>query len=320
MEKIKNVFLIHLSGWILIYLLFLWIISGEGNSNTFFLAGIMILYAIPIFYSHSYILAHYWNKKRFVLYIVGFILIFLVWSIPLSWVFRTFHVPEQFPIVLLSVILSGVANGIKNWFINALRREKLEKQSIQAELNYLKSQINPHFLYNTLSNIHALAYKNSSSTPEAILRLSSLMRYMLYESKGEQVALEREINYLKDYIDLQQLRYKNESIVDMQIIGDPKKINVAPLIFIHLLENAYKHSPSKLNSGDIKVGIGIKENSLSFRIQNPIKSKKITCIDEHGGIGLSNVKRRLQLLYEQHTFEVTNTEEVFNVFLEINRL
>jgi sensor histidine kinase YesM len=75
-----------------------------------------------------------------------------------------------------------------------------------------------------------------------------------------------------------------------------------------------------LNSGDIKVGIGIKENSLSFNIQNPIRSKKITCIDEHCGIGLSNVKRRLQLLYKQHTFEVDNTEEVFNVFLEINRL
>jgi sensor histidine kinase YesM len=320
MSELKNAFRIHLTGWVLIFLLFLWIFY-EGNSNAFSLAVPMTLCAIPIFYSHYYILVHYWNKKRVGLYIAGLMVIFLVWSFLFDWMYRIFPgIPERFPIIIFSVIISGMANGIKNWFFNAIEREKREKQSIQTELNYLKSQINPHFLFNTLNNIHALAYKNSSSTPDAILRLSSLMRYMLYESSGELVALESEINYLKDYISLQQLRYRNESIVDLQIIGDTKNFSVAPLIFIHLLENAYKHSPAKLNSGDIKVGIGIKENSLSFSIQNPVGGKKAGAIDEPGGIGLSNIKRRLQLLYKQYTFEVNNTEEVYNVFLEINRL
>ncbi len=321
MSEFKKAFPTHATGWFLVLLLFWWILSGEGHSSALLSAVIVMIFAIPVFYSHFFLIDRYLNRKKFGLYLLGLVLIFFIWEIPLDWAARVLPpYPTRFPIVLFSVILSGVAKGIENRFATVLKRKEQEKQSIQTELNYLKSQINPHFLFNTLSNIHALAYKNSKATPDAIMRLSSLMRYMIYKSSGELVALEREIDYLKDYINLQQLRYRNESIVDLQVIGDTKNFNLAPLIFIHLLENAYKHSPGKLNRGDIKVAIGIKENSLSFSIQNPIGSKKTGVIDEPGGIGLSNVKRRLELLYKQYTFEVNNTEEVFNVFLEINRL
>lgn len=334
MNRIKKIFsAIHLFGWLLIYLFFNWMEYGESVPNPLYTSGIVTLVCIPIFYGHFIILTRYFNRRKFGIYLIGLITIFLVSPFLFlaalrieieNWQIFTIpppSVPFLLALTLLIVILSWIARTTENWFINTLKREALEKQAMRAELAYLKSQINPHFLFNTLNNIHTLAYKQSPSTPEAIMRLSSMMRYMIYESNANTVALNREIEYLQDFISLQQLRYKKAPIVDFEIIGDTEPCNIAPLLFIHLLENSYRHSHTQLDVGDIKVRIEIKENSLIFSIHNPVGKKKLKAIHEPGGIGLFNVKKRLELLYpDQHTFEVNSSEEFFKVVLKIHRL
>jgi LytS/YehU family sensor histidine kinase len=214
-----------------------------------------------------------------------------------------------------SIIVAAIGALI----VNTIKKEELLKHAINTELVYLKSQINPHFLFNTLNNIHTLVYMQAPAAPEAVMRLSSLMRYMLYESNATAVPLLIELNYLKDYIGLQQLRYKANDVVDFRVDGNVERYQVAPLLFVHLLENAYKHSPAKLETGSIKVNVSVKGNSLVFSCHNPVGNKIDNLLEEQGGIGLANVQKRLQLLYpEKHNLEIDKTETHFSVQLKIN--
>lgn len=333
MDDIKKKFQIfHLLGLLLVYLFFIWVFWGEGDDryNPFIMAGMLLLACAPLFYSHVYLLNHFWSKKKWGLYGAGLLMIvaigpFLIMAAVgiASEEWAAFPVP-YFPFLILTliiIILSWGARVTENWFINTLKRETLEKQAMQAELSYLKSQINPHFLFNTLNNIHTLAYKNSPLTAEAIMRLSSLMRYMLYDSNAQTVPVSREIDYLQDFINLQQLRYQQGPLVDLAVAGDVENCFVAPLLFIHLLENAYKHSPAALAEGDIKIRIKVQGSSLSFSIQNPIGRKKPADVHEPGGIGLANLRKRLQLLYpDQHQLSVSNLDDLFVVILDIKGL
>jgi len=126
---------------------------------------------------------------------------------------------------------------------------------------------------------------------------------------------------LQDYIALQQLRYKKTPVVDLEITGDIVTCHIAPLLFIHLLENAYKHSPARLEPGDVKVSVLVKENNLIFRVQNPVGNNQDHTLEEPGGIGLPNVQKRLQLLYpDQHNLEIDNSGETFTIILNIKDL
>jgi len=151
--------------------------------------------------------------------------------------------------------------------------------------------------------------------------LASLMRYMIYESNSPMVPLTREMEYLQDYIGLQQLRYKKAPVVDLKVEGETASCHIAPLLFIHLLENAYKHSPARLEPGDIKARLGVKEDILTFSVQNPVGKNPANTLDEPGGIGLPNVRKRLALLYPgQHTLEIHSPGETFAVVLKIHGL
>ncbi|MCC9168006.1 sensor histidine kinase [Pontibacter harenae] len=328
MNDIKKKFTVfHLSGWLLTFLFFCWVFWSEGHPNWLYLSSTIILAGIAVFYSHFLLLTRYLNRKRYGLYLLGLTVVLLAGPLPFllaeggSNDLSTFldqYFTKLFSMVLLCVVLSWGARATENWFTDTLKRESSQKQAAQAELAYLKSQINPHFLFNTLNNIHTLVYKQSESAPDAVRCLSSLMRYMIYESTANTVPLEREINYLQDYISLQQLRYKNAPVVNIDIAGEINSCEIAPLVLINLLENTYKHSPARLNIGDIKVKIAIGDNSLTFMTHNPIRSTGSKPLDEPGGIGLDNVKKRLQLLYPgQHTLKVTSKEEFFTVELTI---
>jgi LytS/YehU family sensor histidine kinase len=224
-------------------------------------------------------------------------------------------------IVLIFIFLSWLARVTENLVINTVKKEQLEKQAVEAELYYLKSQINPHFLFNTLNNIHTLVYKQAATAPEAVMQLASLMRYMIYESNAPTVPLIREMAYLQDYVSLQQLRYKEGPVVDLAIEGETGAFHIAPLLFIHLLENAYKHSPARLQSGDIKLNVELMADSLTFRVQNPVGRNPARNMDEPGGIGLPNVRKRLALLYPgQHTLNIHHIGDTFTVVLNIRGL
>lgn len=324
MNRIKRTFrLIHLSLWgLFTFLVGLQI--KQGNEEWTSLTLGFIGTCLYVFYSHFYLLTCYSGKGKKGDYFLRLAAILLTGPLPLllfqyqemDFGYYSIHLVSTVPIF---IFLSWLARLTENLFINTVKKEQLEKQAVEAELYYLKSQINPHFLFNTLNNIHTLVYKQAPAAPEAVLQLASLMRYMIYESNAPAVPLTREMEYLKDYVSLQQLRYKQSPVVDLKIKGEMEACHVAPLLFIHLLENAYKHSPARLHPGDLKVRVEVKEDSLTFSVQNPIGQKPAHTFDNPGGFGLPNVRKRLALLYPgQHTLEIHNSGETFAVVLKIH--
>jgi hypothetical protein len=304
---------------------------SQNNSNWPALTGGLILTCLYVFYSHFFLLTLYSGKKKNAPYYLILAAILLTGPfIYLIFYQKSPNSPNSFfdqyfiyliTIVLPFVFLSWLARVTENLVTNTVKKEQLEKQAVEAELYYLKSQINPHFLFNTLNNIHTLVYKQAATAPEAVMQLASLMRYMIYESNAPTVPLTREMAYLEDYVNLQQLRYKEGPVVDLAIEGETGTFHIAPLLFIHLLENAYKHCPARLHPGDIKLNVELKEDSLTFRVQNPVGSSTAHSIDEPGGIGLPNVRKRLALLYPgQHTLNIHHTGDTFTVVLNIRGL
>ena len=203
----------------------------------------------------------------------------------------------------------------RNWYKAERQKERLEKESLASELNMLKSQINPHFLFNTLNNIFALARKyEDPRLADSLAQLSHLMRYMLQENSLEFVPLEKEVKYIKDFIELQKLRFpkeKNESL-SFEIIGDCKLYTIAPLLLIPFVENAFKFSPSLTNSYKITIKLSIENDVLNLSVSNTINKKVSQEASTSSGIGLKNVKRRLSLLYpDKHELSITEKEDVF---------
>ena len=332
MDRIKKIFRrIHLFVWGLFTLLVGLQLSTDGDPHWLSLTTEFILTCLYVFYSHFFLLNRYTGKRRRGGYLIRLAGIMLTGPFPflffhgkkadtldLFFAHYSIHLVSTVPIF---IFLSWLARVTENLVINTIRKEQLEKQAVQAELYYLKSQINPHFLFNTLNNIHTLVYKQAPTAPESVMRLASLMRYMIYESNYPIVPLEREMEYLLDYTGLQQLRYKKAPVVDLKVEGETGSCHIAPLLFIHLLENAYKHSPARLEPGDIKVRVEVKEDILTFSVQNPVGKNPAHTLDEPGGIGLPNVRKRLALLYPgKHTLEIHSPGEIFAVVLKIHGL
>ncbi|OON65619.1 sensor histidine kinase [Hymenobacter sp. CRA2] len=323
MARIKKIFwLIHLSLWALFSLLVGLQLGGEGDVHWLSTFAGFIATCLYVFYAHFSLLTYYTGKRKGREYWLALAGILLTGPLPFLLFYHKESDAGYYIMHLLSavvfIILSWLARVTENLVLNTIRKEQLEKQAVEAELHYLKSQINPHFLFNTLNNIHALVYKQAPAAPEAVMQLASLMRYMIYESNAATVPLAREMDYVQDYVSLQQLRYKNNPVVDLQIAGETEACYIAPLLFIHLLENAYKHSPARLAPGDLKVRVEVKEDGLAFSVQNPIGKKTANPLEEPGGIGLPNVRKRLALLYPgQHTLSIQNTGDTFTVVLTI---
>ncbi|WP_375437688.1 sensor histidine kinase [uncultured Hymenobacter sp.] len=327
MERVKKIFsLIHLSAWVLFTLLVGLQLRSDTDAHWRSTTAGFIATCLYVFYMHFYLLTQYAGKSKgreYWLRLAGLALsgpspFLLFHHKPFDFGYYSMHVITTVPIFLF---LSWLARVTETLVLNTIRKEQLEKQAAETELNYLKSQINPHFLFNTLNNIHTLVYKQAPTAPDAVMHLASLMRYMIYEANAAMVPLAREMDYLRDYVSLQQLRYKNSAVVDLQIAGETASYHIAPLLFIHLLENAYKHSPARLEPGDLRVRVELADGMLTFSVQNPIARKPTNLLEEPGGIGLPNVRKRLALLYcDQHTLTIENTGEIFTVLLTIHGL
>ena len=193
---------------------------------------------------------------------------------------------------------------------------RIEKQ--QAELNYLKSQTNPHFLFNTLNNIYSLSIDKSDLAPESILRLSKILRYMLYEAGGEYIAIEQELKIISDYIALEKLRYDESLRVNFNYDIEDMKQALPPLLLIPLVENAFKHGVSETrNNPFVDIHLSVNKRQLVFVVKN--SSEKLP---EEGAvkenIGLSNLRRQLELLYKEFNLSVQQGDSVFNTTLKIN--
>jgi LytS/YehU family sensor histidine kinase len=210
--------------------------------------------------------------------------------------------------------------------MNLLEEQKriaaLKNLQSDTELLFLRSQISPHFFFNTLNNIYSLSLENSEKTPKIILKLSELMRYLLYETKTKRQSLEKELICIQNYLDLEKIRYGDLLKVDTQISGDIFDKKIAPILLLSFIENAFKHGANK-NIGNVKIDIDFKvvENFLYFTISNPIPKivKHKQNITQSGGIGLNNVKKRLALGYDSDEYDlhINNKKKLFTVNLKI---
>ena len=216
---------------------------------------------------------------------------------------------------LLFLIMSAALKFAIDWFLNERIQRDLENQRLSAELAFLKSQINPHFLFNSLNSIYSLAYQRSETTPEAILKLSEIMRYMLYECNDNRVDLEKELQYLQNFIDLQKIRFAGKAYIDYKISGKVDGQQIVPLLLITFIENAFKHGVANNPLTPIRLLIEVDEAHLHLYIQN---KKHNNNRDASGGIGLNNVKRRLNLLYPgKYNLEIQDEENTYTVELSL---
>lgn len=192
--------------------------------------------------------------------------------------------------LFLAVALLSLLLRIRN------RWQQSEQEKLTAELSYLKAQINPHFLFNSLNSIYSLALQKSDSTPEAVQKLSSMMRYVLTEAKKDLVPLHKELDHIRDYIELQRLRFGNDLPLNWTIAGNEKNKQVAPLILISFIENAFKYGVNAEEDADIKIEINIYEKSLGLYVSNNRVTVHVNEEDKNG-IGLDNTRNRLELVY-----------------------
>jgi LytS/YehU family sensor histidine kinase len=224
--------------------------------------------------------------------------------------------------------------------LNSLEQQQtnrqLENQQLQTELNFLKSQVNPHFLFNTLNNLYSLALTKSDRAPEVVLKLSAILRYMLYECNERMVYLNKELEYLRNYIELEELRQDGTNLIELQVQGNTDRKMIAPLLFTPLLENAIKHGLNRTTaSAWVRMHLEVSAMDLSFTIvnskapqsafhQTPMPNPVLVAEQatrsgvRTGGIGLLNVKRRLDLIYpNRHAFAVSETAETYTVTLKL---
>ena len=216
---------------------------------------------------------------------------------------------------IIFVFLSTVLRFTVDWFLNERVQRDLENQRLTAELSFLKSQINPHFLFNSLNSIYSLAYQKSDTTPEAILKLSEIMRYMLYECNDNKVELTKELQYLQNYIDLQKIRFGNKAFINFEVNGEVTDQSIVPLLLISFIENAFKHGVANDPISPILLKINLSDGRLYFFVQN---KKHTHNRDASGGIGLINVKRRLDLLYpNKYNLEIRDEADTYTVQLSL---
>ena len=217
------------------------------------------------------------------------------------------HFFEFFIVFILSLMLK-ISNRLK----------LTEKEKVNAELSYLKAQINPHFLFNTLNSIYSLAIEKSDYTATAVVKLSGMMRYVITDASHKFVSLEKEINYISDYIELQKIRIDGSIKLSYAVSGDPAEKIVAPLVLISFIENAFKYGVNAEENSEIKIYIDITKAYVHLRVFN--KKVKIQQVNTHiSGLGIENTSNRLQLLYPgRHKLAIKDTKEDFSVLLSLH--
>lgn len=223
---------------------------------------------------------------------------------------------------LFLVVFIGLLKFVEDWFELEATRQEVENERLTSELRFLKTQIHPHFLFNTLNNIYYLAYTNSPNTAEVVAKLSQMMRYMIHESNHLKVPLEKEIEFIENYIDLEKLRLDESVPIDFQVEGNLDGKVIAPLILITFLENAFKHGVSSSTKNTwIKASIKVEGDSLLYQVSNSKIQQSNKTFTEASGIGLKNVRRRLELSYpDNYELQIDDTETKFVVQLKLNML
>ena len=237
--------------------------------------------------------------------------------------FLGFHSSFSPAAFLTMLLLTGVAVGIKLfsfWYQRNQANQQLASQTLLIELQVLKAQIHPHFLFNTLNNLYSLTLKQSPHAADMVQKLASLLHYMIHECSTPQVPLVREIEFIQNYIQLEKLRYGSRLTVSVLVNGEISNTFIAPLLLIPFVENAFKHGAAKqIDSACVDLALTINNNTLLFRLENSRSEPSGNALKEIEGLGLINVRKRLALLYPNaHELTIRATDRLFIVELALN--
>lgn len=218
---------------------------------------------------------------------------------------------------VMSVFFFGIIKHIYDYRKLIVSTQKLRIEKQEAELSYLKSQTNPHFLFNTLNNIYSLARDKSERAPESILQLSKILRFMLYETSGDYIAIEQELKIINDYIALEKLRYDETLSVNFRYEIEDMKQPLPPLLLVPLVENAFKYGVSETREKPfIDIYLSSDKKQLEFIVKNSVEDSTERSIKEN--IGLSNIRRQLELLYKVYDLSIQQSDRIFTATLKIN--
>jgi len=339
MKKSIVVFL-HIGYWLIYWILVSFIIlataQGKGHVplSAPFLSPIPLtamLHGMIAFYASSYFLfSNYLVNKKIRKLILGVIIISLIASIiiqlimyvglsgyGINWTWET-CIGMGLWLVFIALVHSTTGlmmKGFIKWFEDIKIKADLNKKNYDTELALLKSQINPHFLFNTINNIDMLITKDAVSASAYLNKLSDIMRFMLYETKTEKIALTKELTYIEKFIALQKIRTTNQHYIHYHVHGDATSVMIPPMLFISFIENAFKHAENKKTDHAINVNIDIENGKIVFRCENsfsPNSQQK----QENNGLGSELIRKRLALMYpDKHTLTITNNNELYKVEL-----
>ncbi len=335
--KKKYKILVHLIYWLYMFNQFIFpFYIGQSENYTWTDTGLSMFLCLINFYIIYFLIPVLLKRVKIILtLIIGvFIIIgigyFRYYAEVVFWR-DIYKAPSSDLINMCSWLVISIRNSIISatyailiklaidWYEAQKLRTELVTQNQASELALLRSQVNPHFLFNTLNNIYSLVYKKSDQAPEAVMKLSAIMRYMLYEANTDKVMLHREVDYLKSFIELQKLRFRSDDFVKFDIEGDPGNQRIAPMLLVPFIENAFKHCNRNVEGYGIVIRLQVLENTTLFEVTNYVKPNKDTAPAENRGIGLQNVRRRLELLYPgAHRLEINEDDGKYKIALTIS--
>jgi sensor histidine kinase YesM len=332
----------HTLFWGISYFVLLQLFSSSSQIvkiDYIYTAIFLVAIVVCVYINLLILIPKFLSKKRYILYGVGVLFVIAVCSELnififdklINYVLPDYYFISYYEFVDISkftvtyVFVTSLLKLSKGWFqLSEANRQlsELQKEKIESELKILKGQINPHFLFNSMNSIYSLALNHSEKTPDIVLKLSDIMRYIIYEASRDFVDLTKEIKYLEDYIVLQKLRADSRATIKFEITGELKNIQIAPLLFFPLVENSFKHGiKGSTGKSFVLIHLEASEKKITFVIEN-----NKGCVDnvekkEYKGIGLENIKKRLAMIYpNDHDLKITDLNETFKVELVINRL
>jgi len=334
--------LIHAAAWVLLFSLPA-LLSPSHNPNEkapaevangkmiFIFSRISDALLVSFFYLNAALLIpRLFYKKRYFVYTLSVIGSFTAY-VTITWVLwisltkmsADFSLDKHIffsTFIFLFILACSIAyKTIRDKIINDQLVKEKENENLKTELSLLRSQVSPHFMFNVLNNMVALARKQSDQLEPSLIKLSSLMRYMLYETDEEKVSLEKEMDYLQSYIDLQQQRFGKKVMINVTMCPPDKMYDIEPMLLIPFVENAFKHGTGLIENAHIYIELKAEKNMLCFKTSNKFDPTSTEIKDKASGIGLVNVQRRLQLLHPgNHTLNITKDNTVFTVSLTIN--
>ena len=276
---------------------------------------------------YFYFAPNFFARRKVILNVFLTVVYFFAYAFVWAFVYKSRGIPtEQVYLFYFSSIGHSLLNAMYGvvtrlaieWFQKREEKKELEQQNTKTELALLRSQINPHFLFNTLNNINSFAQTAPDKTSFAIVKLSGIMRYMLYEAVDEKVLLSKEISYIKDFLELQKIRFGNSDFIDFKQGQIDSDIFIPPLLFIPFIENAFKHG-KKSPTIPISIFIEFKKGVLYFTCRNGVRQLNETENNQSSGFGIANIKRRLALLFpEKYELNIKNDDVQHSVELKIS--